>query len=119
MRVVDRSEGRVLGRTAHGKFIQIGFSDDDCAGFFEPPDHRRSVGWEIVLEDARSTGCSHALSAEIVFDGKGNAGKGLLTYFISDCSVHRCRTINSSLTIDRDVRIEPLVISFDAFERCA
>src|SRR5262245_16363676 len=118
MRVVDRSEGRVFGRTPHGKFIEVGFSDNDCAGFFQPPDRRRSVRREIVFQDARSTGCPYALGAEVVFNGNWNAGEGLPPDFVSDGSVHSYSPFDCALTVDREVSIETVVIIFDTIERC-
>src|SRR5262249_41585941 len=118
-RIAHRAERRVLGRTAHREFVQVGFADNDRSGLFELFDDRRGVWRNVAAQNARAARRANTGYAPVGFDGDLAPRQRSLFDQILNVSVHRGGQFQGRFAIDRDVRVEPVVISFDSIKRVA
>ena len=75
-RIFRSAEGAVFSGASHGKFIEIGFAEDDRAGGLELLHDSCGVGSLEILQHFGGTGGVAVIGAEVVFDGDGHTGKG-------------------------------------------
>ncbi len=114
--VAGVAEGRVLGRRAHGEFVEVGLAEHRQTGGLDLVVHRRFVGRDPVLEHLRPGGRTRAFGDDEVLQRDRDAGQGVDVLTGGALGVDGLRGLQGEFVGDGDEGVEVILGGGDAVE---
>ena len=94
----DAESGRLRG-AAHGEFIHIGLSQDNCPGVFQFSHRLCGIGGNKMFQNLRTASGAQSFGTQIVFDCYWDSRQGTGERSLPDLSLHLFRPRKSPFPV--------------------